>query len=64
MPTPTPTNPTRVGLFVVRVVPQDGLGSGHAELLDRVARSCPAHGTLTHGAQVLVTIEAPAAVAA
>jgi uncharacterized OsmC-like protein len=58
------TNPTRVGLFVVRVVPPDGLGSGHAELLERVARSCPAHGTLTHGAQVLVTIEAPAAVAA
>jgi putative redox protein len=52
-------NPSRVGLFVVRVIPPAGLAPGYAELLERVARSCPAHGTLAHEAQVLVTIESP-----
>jgi hypothetical protein len=36
----------------------------YVEVLERVARSCPAHGTLTHAAQVVVTIESPAAAAA
>jgi putative redox protein len=58
------TNPYRIGLFVVRVVPPAGLAPGYSELLERVARSCPAHATLAHEAQVLVTIEAPEAVAA
>ena len=57
-------NPSRIGLFVVRVVPPAGLAPGYVELLERVARSCPAHGTLAHAAQVLVTIESPAEVAA
>lgn len=57
-------NPSRIGVFVVRVVPPAGLPDAHAELLERVARSCPVHGTLAHVAQVLVTIDAPAAAAA
>ena len=58
------TNPYRIGLFVGRVVPPAGLAPGYTELLERVARSCPAHATLAHEAQVLVTIASPEAVAA
>jgi uncharacterized OsmC-like protein len=58
------TNPSRIGVFLVRVVPPSGLAPGHVELLERVARSCPAHGTLAHGAQVMVTIDTPAEAAA
>ena len=58
------THPSRVGMFVARVVLPAQLPSAYAELLERVARSCPAHGTLTNAAQVLVTIDTPAAVAA
>ena len=54
-------HPSRVGAFVVRVVLPAALPPAYAELLERVARSCPAHGTLTNAAQVLVTIEAPVA---
>lgn len=57
-------NPGRIGLFVVRVVPPAALPPAYAELLERVARSCPAHGTLAHAAQVLVTIDTTAAAAA
>jgi putative redox protein len=56
-------NPNRVGEFDVRVV-VPGLPSEHAEMLERVARSCPAHNTLIHGAHVQVAIEAPAPVGA
>jgi uncharacterized OsmC-like protein len=58
------TNPSRIGVFLVRVVPPSGLAPGHVELLERVARSCPAHGTLAHGAQVMVTIDTPVEAAA
>jgi uncharacterized OsmC-like protein len=50
-------NPGRVGEFVVRVLLGHELPEPYAELLDRVARSCPAHNTLTHGAEVTVLIE-------
>ena len=35
-----------------------------SEMLERVARSCPAHNTLVHGAEVDVDIETPMAAAA
>jgi uncharacterized OsmC-like protein len=52
--------PNRVGEFDVRVVLPAPLPSPHNELLERVARSCPAHYTLEHGSQVAVSIITPA----
>ena len=57
-------NPNRIGAFVARVILSAPVPAAYVELLERVARSCPAHGTLTHAAQVLVTIETAAAAAA
>ena len=51
------TNPSRIGAFAVRVLLPEELPPPYAELLDRVARSCPAHNTLTHGAEVNVRFE-------
>lgn len=53
-------NPNRVGEFAVRVVLPQALPPQYAELLERVARSCPAHHTLELGAQVSMRIEAGA----
>jgi uncharacterized OsmC-like protein len=58
------TNPARIGEFVAHVHLPAALPPAYAGLLERVARSCPAHGTLTHGAEVVVTIDGPAAAAA
>ena len=52
-------NPNRIGTFVVRVLLAHELPEEYAAMLERVARSCPAHGTLTHGAEVEVGILAP-----
>jgi len=52
----------RIGTFEVRVILPEPLPPQYAQLLERVARSCPAHNTLTHGAEVEVAIEVPAAV--
>lgn len=57
-------NPNRIGEFIVRVVLPGEIPAQYAEMLERVARSCPAHGTLAHGAAVDVRIEAAEAVAA
>src|SRR5215831_17448406 len=54
-------NPSRVGTFAARVVLPAALPASQAEMLERVARSCPAHGTLTHPAEVRLTIESRAA---
>ena len=51
-------NPNRIGRFEVRVVLPAGLPPQYAETLERVARSCPAHNTLVHGADVSVAIDA------
>jgi uncharacterized OsmC-like protein len=56
-------NPSRIGEFNVRVILPEALPPHHAEMLERVARSCPAHGTLTHGAEVSVAIETAATAA-
>ena len=58
------TGPSRIGAFVARVVIPTAVPPAYIELLQRVARSCPAHGTLTHASQVHVTIETAAAAAA
>lgn len=57
-------NPGRIGEFVVKVLLPTELPAQYAELLDRVARSCPAHNTLVHGAQVRVEVESGATIAA
>jgi putative redox protein len=51
----------RIGRFDVRVVLPEPLPPQYATLLERVARSCPAHNTLAHGAEIAVEIEQPAA---
>jgi uncharacterized OsmC-like protein len=58
------SHPNRIASLVARVVLPTALPPAYAELVERVARSCPAHGTLTNAAQVLVTIEMPRAAAA
>ena len=45
-------NPGRIGRFVVRVHMPGPVPPQYAEMLQRVARSCPAHNTLVHGAEV------------
>ena len=57
-------NPNRIGLFDVRVVLPQAVPPQYAELLERVARSCPAHHTLVEGAEVAVRIESGAAATA
>lgn len=47
----------RIGTFDVRVVLPEALPPQYAQMLERVAQSCPAHNTLTHGAEVNVAIE-------
>ena len=51
-------NPTRIGRFTVRVILPGGLPRSYVAMLERVARSCPAHNTLTMGAEVDVEIQA------
>ena len=58
------TKPSRIATFVVKVVLPDSMSRTTVEILERVARSCPAHGTLTHAAEVIVAIEAAPAAAA
>jgi putative redox protein len=57
-------NPNRVGLFDLRVILPQALPPQYAAMLEKVARSCPAHHTLEMGSEVSVRIEAGEAVAA
>ena len=50
------TSPSRIGKFAVHVSLPVELPPQYAALIDRVARSCPAHNTLSMGADVAVTI--------
>jgi putative redox protein len=50
-------NPGRIGRFEVRVKLPEALPAQYADMLERVARSCPAHHTLAHGAEVSVGVE-------
>jgi uncharacterized OsmC-like protein len=56
--------PHRIGELRVRVVLPTELPPQYAEMIERVARSCPAHNTLVHGAEVSVAIETGVAAAA
>lgn len=53
-------NPNRVGEFVVRVVLPTEIPEQYATMLERVAKSCPAHHTLEMGAAVTFEIETEA----
>jgi uncharacterized OsmC-like protein len=53
-------NPGRIGEFAVRVVLPTALPEQYAVMIERVARSCPAHHTFEHGAAVTVQIAAGA----
>jgi uncharacterized OsmC-like protein len=57
-------NPSRIGRFDVRVVLQEDIPSEYAPMLERVAKSCPAHNTLVTGSEVAVRIEKEALAAA
>ena len=57
-------NPSRIGTFDVRVVLQDEIPEEYAAMLERVAKSCPAHNTLVAGSEVAVRIEQEVAAAA
>jgi uncharacterized OsmC-like protein len=57
-------DPARIAWFEARVILPCELPAHHLELLERVARSCPAHGTLVHGADVDVRLEMPSTVGA
>ena len=50
-------SPSRIGRFVVRVVLPPELPVQYAAMLQRVAQSCPAHNTLTHGAEISIELE-------
>ena len=50
------TNPNRIGKFVARVVLAHELPEQYVAMLERVAQSCPAHNTLTLGADVTVLV--------
>lgn len=52
-------NPNRIGEFVVRVMLPHPLTPAHAEMLERVVRSCPAHHTLALETPVRVMVETP-----
>lgn len=52
----------RIGRFDVRIVLPEPLPPQYSSMLERVARSCPAHNTLAHGAEIAVEIEQPAGV--
>lgn len=53
----------RIGRFDVRVILPEPLPPQYEQMLERVAKSCPAHNTLVHGAEVAVEIQHPAHVA-
>jgi len=55
-------NPNRVARFDVRVKLPGDLPPHYVEMIERVARSCPAHHTLSHGAEVQVSLELGSAV--
>jgi putative redox protein len=53
------SNPSRVGKFCVRLVMPEELPPQYALLLGKVARSCPVHNTLLHGAGIAIDIVTP-----
>jgi uncharacterized OsmC-like protein len=56
-------NPARIARFHVRVTLPGSVPAAYLPMLERVVRSCPAHNTLTSGADVSVELLAEASVA-
>ena len=50
-------NPPRIGSFDVRVILPGELPPRYAAMLEQVARSCPAHGTLAHAAAIRIAVD-------
>lgn len=50
------SSPSRIGKFVVRVLLPAELPAPYDAMIERVVRSCPAHNTLSLGAEVTVAI--------
>ena len=57
-------NPSRIGAFRVRIMLPVEVPPQLATILERVARSCPAHHTLEMGAEVSVQLQMPATASA
>lgn len=57
-------NPHRIGELSVRVALPATIPEEHMRRLEHVARSCPAHATLTHSPSIRVAIESREAVPA
>jgi hypothetical protein len=57
-------SPNRIGTFDVQVKLPEPVPAEYESILERVARSCPAHHTLVQGAEVAVRIEQPEEAAA
>ncbi|MEX0890988.1 MAG: OsmC family protein [Gemmatimonadota bacterium] len=55
-------DPNRVGAYELRVVLPEAVPERYRDAIDRVARSCAVHNTLTHPPQVSVDVTAEEAV--
>src|SRR5215831_13107277 len=55
------TSPARIGHFIVRVSLAAALPPNYVAMIERVARSCPVHNTLSLGAEVSVAIDVSSA---
>lgn len=51
--------PPRVEQFIVRVIMPDEIPDHYAQLLKRVAETCPVHNTLSPGSNVTIEIGVP-----
>lgn len=54
------SNPSRTGRFDVRIILPEAIPSVYRPMLEAVARVCPVHNTLAHGAEVQVALDIPA----
>jgi uncharacterized OsmC-like protein len=53
-------DPHRIGVFELRIILSDEIPAFYRPMIEAVARVCPAHNTLAHGADVRVAVEFPA----
>lgn len=49
-------NPNRIGRFEVEVVLPEGVPESYRPMIERVARSCPAHATLQHPPEIVIEV--------
>ncbi|HET9426670.1 MAG TPA: OsmC family protein [Gemmatimonadaceae bacterium] len=56
------SNPNRIAQFEVKIMLSEEIPMVYRPMLEAVARVCPAHNTLAHGAEVKVGIEFPSLV--